>query len=1093
MFMDHRREKPAVNNLLEIRTLGSVAIRCGGQPVEGFKSQKVRAMLIYFTCTARPQPRMVLAELFWPELSEDRALANLRVALNNLRQTVGSYIHITRENAMVRPGRSPYLDSVDFEDRVTAALSTAGITSEDVVKDALALYRGDFLDGFYIDSAGFEDWVSLERERLRFLFFYASDRLIDYSLAEGKYPLGVEMAARALQIDPLREETHRQLMVVLAQSGQRTAALDQYHTCQRLLKDELDTAPSAETTHLYESLQLGDGSAPRAGSGQSAAAIRLPDLPPQPFSFVGRTSELTTLLKQLDEPACHLISILGPGGCGKTRLAVEVARRKADAFKDGVFFVALASVDTAETLVTSIANALGLRFQEGKTAPRDELLEYLSARQMLVLLDNFEQLVHAVDVITAIPMHAPDCKLLVTSRQALNLTWEWQFWLTGMNYPQSAAIEYLESYSAVQLFVERARRIRHAFTYHDDAAGIVQICQMVEGMPLGIEIAASWLRVMSCQQIAKELTRLEVPYEPVETRHRSLRALFENAWQRLSNSEQHTIMQLSVFRGGFRREAAEAVALTPVSILTAMVNQSVVNVNYLTRRFNMHPLFRDFVHEQLRVLDSEEQIVLERHASYYLAMINTLQTRLDDGRPCLTSEDILPEIDNLRAAWQWAVAHQRFDLISDSCKNLGALYSFAGLHHETLATFQDALRALACTPPSSDRDRLELALTMCLVQPSVVVLGWTSPEVARVAEQARMLATRLDKQYTRFQILLILSLFYGNAEWDRSLQVAEEALIIAQQSDTYEEIMARVTLETPLIFTGKYTLALEQTEHVLALADHDETSGSNTFLGVDPVSAALVHSGYIRCMLGHADQGLQSITAALRRAQSLEPSTATALGLGFTGLCYEFLGMSDKLDTIAAALEVEVNAHGFQHFAPFPAAFRGSALIQRRDFQAGIQQIEAALRISSTHGNLHTVPLRLAELGWAYANIGCVDQGLAELTKAEELSEKTGERQHQAEIFRLRGELLKLRGDRANAESSFQQAIMLARRQDARLLELWATLSLCRLLQEDERASEAHGILSAIFDWFSKGLDAPVLAMAHAQLHQLTSDSQEVE
>jgi len=1078
--MDDLPDSSRSTSPLEIRTLGGLAIRRDGEPASGFVSQKVRALLVYLACTARPQARMLLADLFWPELSEDRALANLRVALNNLRQVAGPHLDITRENVSVRPDRRPYLDAAEFETRLRAALTPGGIDDQTVLEDTLALYQGDFLQGFYVDSAGFEQWASLERDRLRFLFFNAVDRLIEGALARQDFATGAALAARVLQIDPLREETHRHLMRALAYSGQRAAALAQYRTCERLLRDELNTVPSMETTRLHERLLVGDVPPPDERDSATRPLKLTCNLPPQPLSFVGRESEIADLSTKLSEPDCRLITIVGAGGCGKTRLAIEVARRHANDFEDGAFFVPLASVTTAETLIATIASALGLRFQEGQTSPRDELLDYLGERHLLLVLDNFEQLVHAAGSIEEILANAPNCQLLLTSRRALNLSWEWPFWLAGMSHPESAETDRLETYSAVQLFVERGRRVRPAFTHRDDPAGIVQICRLVEGLPLGIEIAASWLRIMSCQQIMQALTELEVTYAPAEPRHRSLRALFENAWQRLSEAEQRMIMRLSVFRGGFHLDAAEAVASIPVTALASLVNQSLVSANHLTRRFDMHQLFRDFAYERLRTYPAEERLALERHAQYYLGMLHAFEHPPDGAQAQITLEAILPDIDNLRAAWHWAQDHHRFDLIASSCAGLGHVYALAGYHHEALATFRRALCNLDNVPPSGERDGLELALSMCLVPATVVVCGWTSDKVQQAAEHVRMLATRLDTPQELFQILLILSLFYGNEEWDRSQCIAEEALELAQQFDRSAEIMALATLETSLMFTGSFARALEKAERVMSLAKTDMNPGSDTFLGVDLEISSLSHVSYVRCLLGYPEQGLQGIAAALRLAQALEAPTAQAFALGFSGLCHQFLDMPDTLEAIAAALEAVATEHGLQHWHPFPPGFRGSALLQRGKYEAGIDLLLEALRMARAQGNLHLVPLRLAELAWAHANTGRVKEGLAQITEAEAVVEKTGERQHTAEIGRIHGDILRLTGNRHGAEKQHQRAIAIARQQNARLLELRAAMSLCRLLFEDGRASEAHPTLGAVLAGFTEGLEIPLLAEAQA-------------
>jgi WD40 repeat protein/DNA-binding SARP family transcriptional activator len=238
---------------LQIRTLGGLAIECDGQAVTSFDSRKVQALLVYLACTQHTQPREVLAEMLWEERAQDRALANLRTALTSLRQTVGSFVTITRETVGISPASDIWLDCAAFEER----LADAG-TDVARLADAVDLYQGDFLAGFYVDSTAFEDWATRERERLRLAAMEGLDHLSAEHSAQGNYREGIAVTTRLLQMDPLREKTHRQLMDLLWRSGEREAALAQYETCRQVLADELGVEPTPETTALYERIKAGE-------------------------------------------------------------------------------------------------------------------------------------------------------------------------------------------------------------------------------------------------------------------------------------------------------------------------------------------------------------------------------------------------------------------------------------------------------------------------------------------------------------------------------------------------------------------------------------------------------------------------------------------------------------------------------------------------------------------------------------------------------------------------------------------------------------------------------------------------------------------
>src|SRR5512143_213336 len=304
-------------------------------------------------------------------------------------------------------------------------------------------------------------------------------------------------------------------------------------------------------------------------------SLPLGNLPGMLTPFIGRETELASLDQLLVDPQCRLLTLVGPGGIGKTRLAIEAAARLPAAFADGVYFVPLASVITAHFIVPLIADALGFAFQSATRAdPKTQLFRYLKGQQVLLLTDNLEPLLAepGIEVLAELLANTPQVKLLATSREPAGLQGEWVFEVQGLPIPDSRYAEGSAQNTGVELFLQRARRAHVGFTARpQDYPAIVRICQLVDGMPLGIELAAAWVRTLDCAEIAGEIERglgfLSVSARDLPARHRSMRAVFDHSWKLLTAEEQRVLLRLSVFRGGFKREAAEQVAGATLAVL----------------------------------------------------------------------------------------------------------------------------------------------------------------------------------------------------------------------------------------------------------------------------------------------------------------------------------------------------------------------------------------------------------------------------------------------------------------------------------------------------------------------------------------------
>jgi len=424
------------------------------------------------------------------------------------------------------------------------------------------------------------------------------------------------------------------------------------------------------------------------------------NLPAQPTPFIGRVAELDEITRLLADPACRLLTLVGAGGIGKTRLALELAHRVAAnssiGFPDGVSFVSLQPLSSPEFIVPAIAEAIHLKFYSSDE-PKQQLLRELQYKFYLLVMDNFEHLLDGAPIVSEILAAAPGVKVVATSREALNLQEEWLFTVQGMAYPETA--DDIEDYSAVQLFAQNARRMRPDFSLDEEATGVRNICALVEGMPLALELAAAWVRVMSCMEIANEirggLDILETPARNVPPRHRNMRAVLEYSWGLLTDTQREVFQKLSVFQGSFTRQAAEAITGASLRTLSSLVDKSWLRWDPARRRYDLHELLRQYGDEQLRLDSAAWNETAERHCRYFAQFLEAQLPRLTGGQYQEAIADIETDFDNVRSSWNWAVEHCRQEEIEAAVRSLWYFFDTGGLRfQEGEQTFARAAAAL---------------------------------------------------------------------------------------------------------------------------------------------------------------------------------------------------------------------------------------------------------------------------------------------------------------------------------------------------------------------------------------------------------------
>jgi predicted ATPase/DNA-binding XRE family transcriptional regulator len=479
-----------------------------------------------------------------------------------------------------------------------------------------------------------------------------------------------------------------------------------------LLANALNIPPAERSTFVRVArgeLRV-DRLAPAANASPASPIPRI-NLPVLPTPLIGRQREVAELSQLLDDAQCRLLTLVGPGGIGKTRLAIETATQIQDRFAAGVYFVPLASVHNPRLLVPLIADALGFPFASAGTAnPQSQLFGYLQAKELLLLIDNLEQLLvePGIELLMELLAQAPQVKLLATSREALGLQDEWVFEVPGLPIPETSQAATSTQNPAVELFLQRARRANARFTVTPaDYPAIVRICQLVEGMPLGLELAAAWVRTLTCAEIAEQIAYgldfLHLSARDLPPRHRSLRAVFDHSWQLLNAEEQRILCRLALFRGGFPPEAAAVVAGATLADLATLLMKSFIRRS-ATGRYELHELVRQFAAEQLAQHPAEQSAAQTAHSHYYLTFFSHAAGPLRSAAQQATLAALSAEMDNFRSAWAWAITQGDFVWIEPALHAFTLFYDLRGWFQEGFDTLGHGLTALEIAYTQSPAD-----------------------------------------------------------------------------------------------------------------------------------------------------------------------------------------------------------------------------------------------------------------------------------------------------------------------------------------------------------------------------------------------------
>ena len=1094
---------------LVLSLLGPFETTLDGGTVSGFKTDKVRALLSYLAVeSARPHRREVLAGLLWPDHPERAAQASLRNALSLLRKAIDDrnttphYLTVGRETIQFSCENDCEIDIDTLRSAATRAQSPTSKepTGQEVAEweAAVAHYRGPFLEGFYLkDSPAFDDWCLLTRERLQRQVCVLLQRLAEHWMQHRDYTGASRFAWRQVEIEPWHEPAQRQLMRLLALNGRRGAALSQYETCRERLAEELGVEPEADTVALYERIRDGDEIAVPASSTAATPRPRH-NLPAQWTPFFGREQALSEIASRLHDPSCRLLSLVGIGGSGKTRLALEAARAQMGRYEQGVFFCSLAPLDSTAAIPHAIAQSLGFTLAAG-APPEQQVTNYLRQKNVLLILDNCEHLLippsstfcpgkeragisaslrgGIASIAAAILRAAPRVTIITTSRARLNVPGEHLVPVEGIDYPPltpapspgrrgelaDQTSDVLGLYPAFALFVQSARRVHPGFELtEDNRDAVVRVCQLVEGLPLVILLAATWTRLLSADEIADEIERgidiLSTEWREVPERQRSMRAVFDHSWRLLPPQAQSALARLSVFRGGFTRSIAEQVGDVSMHKLLALMNASLLqrapapqrSIAGTRDRYEMHELLRQYAAEKLAQFTDGGHAVRDRHSATYTTALRQWEPEIKGERQVQALAEMDVELENVRAAWLWAAEHQKLAYLQGTVEGLDRYFWTRWRMEEGISLFAQGAAHL-----------------------SSMVTPDAAPEGA---------ALRLLSKVRTAQGSLLLGPTPHNPE--QSAQFCHRALdlldypALAGQDNRPEKAYALLTLGTAHRWSGEHPKAKQCLEQSLALytslGDRWGAALASRLLG-DTAAALGDHKRYL---------------ALHQNAVALAEGAGDRMIMG--GSLNQLRGEALRQGQIARAEELGREAVdalqelGNGTWLWWALDGLGHVLVRRGKYEQARERFAQSQALTDDLGELHGVSWAGIQLGHVEMHLGCYDRAREEGERALALCREQHILPHLGQhALLLLGSVALAEGAYAHAEALLAESIAVFRQdrgppglEQALAVQALSALKLGQTDMAWQRLREV--VLDAGLHDFEEGLYVPRLTAALA-------------
>ena len=891
-------------------------------------SQLAACLALKGTWTGRAE----VAALLWPGQEGKLAYANLRKTL--FRMQSGPFAHAVEvQGGALRLDVAT--DVADFE----AAMRDGRVA------DALALRRGEFLAGFDDDgNDAWTTWLQFERERRRAEWRDASLAHLATEIAAAE---AIEISARLLEADPLDEAALRAHMEWLDRNGQAAAARQAYRVFTERLATDLGLAPGADLEALHDSLATARGIAPA------------PATPAAGDGFVGRSVELRRLGELLGHAGCRVLTVLGPGGIGKTRLARQALRELSAAYPDGTALVELEDCVDAQGIAAGIARACNVSLASRRDT-LDQVIEALAPRRALLVLDNFEHLAAYAGIVARLYQACPRVAILVTSRVRLGLAEEHVLPLEGLPFPDAEDEDRFDAFDAVRLFVRAARRVDPALVPAAEAAAIVDICRQVDGLPLAIELAAAWTRVMTCAAIAAQLREGTLMLHAADgsqpARHASLEVVFEASWNLLNARERDALARLAIFHGGFTVEAARTVAGAPLPVLGALVDKSLLRKE--GARLYLHPLLQQLAAQRLAGTPAQDE-THGAHAQHFHRML-ARQRRAAEGGDRNALDEIDLEFGNCRSAWRWALAQGMGAMALASVRTLLAFCDHRLRLEDGLALLSEAI----ASPAAAAEPRLEARALSASAHLEYRLDRYATAE----ALAARSLESPGTDEESRLQCLKVIgacSLRLGRPEEAR--RAFQQALKL--QPARVDPRNAAAMLDNLALVEknmGRYAESLRLSHQSLLQHRVLNESGGEAL--------CLNNLGTLEVDMGQYDAGRAHLRESLALSERHGLAGTRALALCNLLELELKTGDLESAEAYAPRAVAAVAATGQRSLAAALRVHLASLAIRRRDFDAARLEIATSLEtaIALARPSLLCLGLRsFAELLHAQGEAGC--------------------------------------------------------------------------------------------------------------------------
>ena len=986
-----------MNQQLSIHTLGGARVEVGQATVTKWQSRKAEALLIYLATTRRTQKRESLVGLLWAEMPQERALANLSVMLSNIRKNVGAGFLLSDRQQVGLDWNQPIWVDVDaFTTKMGELLGSEPLTRHKLaqLEKSLVLYQGDFLQGYYIRGAHeFEEWRLFEQERLRQMAINGWQALVSGYLRRGEGNAGIPHAQKLLTLDPLRENTHRDLMQLYAIADQRAAAIEQYEKCRQILDEELGVEPEAETITLFEQIKAGEQRGKEGGEKSTPPLLRpspsLHNLLTPLTPFIGREVELRYIRDNITQPNCRWLTLVGQGGSGKTRLALAAGHMLKRTFIDGIWFVSLTDLDLShvppetapDLFATIIGEVLPFSFS-GIDAPFTQLLDYLKDREMLLILDNFEHLVSLRELPSRLLAHAPDLKLLITSRERLTQQGEWMLEIGGLTLPATPHTTDWLAKDAVQLFTQTGVRHQPEFDPSQQADTVYQICHLLGGIPLALELAAGWLPIYSCRQIAdeikKSLTFLQAVEQNVPNRHQSLQVVFDHSWQLLSAEEQAVFQRLAVFRGGFTMMAAGEVAGISPLTLRALFHKSLIQRS-ASDRFDLHSLIRQLTVEKLGQDKAELRQTVQKHADYYSRWL------VEQGE---NEQLLLLEMGNLEKTWEFGVNAGNWQLLQVMFTPFMELYYDRSLFQGGETLCQQTLASIhSCTIPISLKARLLAKLGKFQMRLAKLDIAKTT------VQQSLKLIESENLPSIAVELLELLGTIESNlGNYETALSPLQKGLKIARQQEDEKGVCTLLnSLGNLFLDTGEYDQAESCFLESLALA---KKIGSQKRL-------AILYNGLGILAVRHNqyDEARNWYQQSLQSAQARNHLWGIAVASINLGLAFNHLEEYEKAESYIGQAKEQYVALGDRRGLMGCTASLGLTQLNRGNLLSAKDNFREALRLAMGINARGLALCVLVDFGRIALKLGNLSQAVELFAFCLEQSATDGSCRHNAETL----------------------------------------------------------------------------------------------